>query len=126
MLNPDHDLCVPMIFDNTGYPAPSTGLREINDSILTILSTYIGERVHLPTFGSILMSFVFEPLTLATIYQVKAEIRRAVGAWESRARITSIDFSSPTTGTLVINISWTANAGFSGSTNIPVVSGIGM
>lgn len=113
-------ISIPFTFDTTGYPASNSGEKLVNDSIFTILSTYIGERVHRPTFGSILLGFVFDPLTLATMYRVKAEIRRAVAAWESRATITTINFSTPKDGVLMIMINWIANGGLKGITQFPI------
>ena len=113
-------LGVPFTFDGTGYPAPAFGLKLINDSIFTILSTIVGERVHRPTFGSYLTSFVFDPLSLATIYRIKSEIRRAVGAWEPRATITKIDVTIPLETTLLITISWIANGSLRGTTQLSI------
>lgn len=115
---------IPFRFDQTGYPAPTANLiADINVSIFTILSTYIGERVYRPTFGSILMNFIFNPLTLATIFQIKAEIKRAVTAWETRATITNMTFSNPTPGTLIVTVYWQANGGTSSSMKLNATSG---
>ncbi len=118
-------ILVPFTYNVTGYPASVSGVDVINNSIFTILSTFVGERVHRPTFGCILKSFVFDPLTLATAYRVKAEIRRAIAAWEPRAQVNKIDISFPKEGLLLIQIKWTANGGLAGITNFPITTSSG-
>lgn len=118
-------ISVPFRFDLTGYPAPVSDAKIINDSIYTILSTYVGERVHRPTFGSTLLDFVFEPISVATIYRIKAEVRRAVAAWESRAAIVSVDVTNPSEGTLKIIVSWRANGSLQGVTELVYNNGTG-
>jgi len=113
-------ISVPFRFDITGYPAPDIGLAAtIQDSIYTILSTTVGERVHRPTFGSFLKNIIFEPLSKATALRAISEVRRAVGLWEPRASITNITFETKDTQ-IILHISWIANGAVQGATDIPI------
>lgn len=66
------------------------GIDKINDSILLILSTPLGERVMNPEFGSRLNDLVFEPND--TILKDLAElyIAEALARWEPRIIVESI------------------------------------
>jgi uncharacterized protein len=113
-------ISIPFRFDATGYPAPDIGLAQtIQDSIYTILSTTVGERVHRPTFGCFLKSIIFEPLSKATALRAMSEVRRAVGLWEPRASITNIEFELEDTK-IILRISWIANGAIQGATDIPI------
>ena len=56
----------------------------IQGNILQILGTRRGERVMLPTFGSRIMDFIFEPLDHATCALIRFEAIRAIKTWEPR------------------------------------------
>jgi len=72
-----------------GYFSPQDGLATIRDSIVTILVTRIGERVHLPEFGSRLHELVFEQQDEA--FQVLAQeyVFEALRTWEPRIDLIS-------------------------------------
>lgn len=112
---------VPFSFDITGYPAPAVDVDLINDSIFTILSTMVGERVYRPTFGSFLRRLIFEPLTRATAYRVRAEIYRAVGLWEPRVRISQVTFEIPNESTILVHVAWVLNGSINSVTTVPLV-----
>lgn len=114
-------IAVPFRFDTTGYPASDSGIDVLNDSIFTILSTYVGERVHRPTFGSFLKRLIFEPLNRATAFRVQSEIRRAISQWEKRVTVQTILFAiDNNTNTIKVHVTWVANGSVQGTTVIPV------
>lgn len=117
-------IAVPFAFDLTGYPAPVSGIDAVNASIFTILSTYVGERVHRPTFGSYLRKFVFDPNSQATFFRIVTEIHRAVAVWEPRATITDIEITTNTSAvsTAFVNIKWVANGSLVGITTLPLTT----
>jgi len=63
----------------------------ISQSIKSILSTYPGERIMLPTFGSTLKRLLFEPMSQFTADTIETEIESAINKWENRAYISSVD-----------------------------------
>jgi len=56
----------------------------INQSIEMILSTYYGERVFNPSFGSLLPAILFENLTKETANKLIDSIVVAIKRWEDR------------------------------------------
>ena len=56
----------------------------IQGNILQILGTRRGERVMLPTFGSRIMDFIFEPIDHASCALIRFEAIRAIKTWEPR------------------------------------------
>lgn len=110
---------VPFSFDITGYPAPVEGSELIHDSIYTILSTVVGERVHRPTFGCFLKYLIFDPINRATLIRVQTEVRRAIRAWEQRVEVTEVTIENPLEGRLLVTVKWVANGSLTGSTSVP-------
>lgn len=70
------------------------GSDALTQSIKTILSTYPGERIMQPDFGSRLRDFLFEPMTFITIERMEIEIRRAIEQWEDRIIINKLNIDS--------------------------------
>lgn len=110
---------VPFSFDPTGFPAPAVGEDLIHDSIYTILSTTVGERVHRPTFGCFLKYLIFESVNSATLIRAQSEVRRAIRTWEPRVVVTEVVITSPETGRLLITVKWIANGALQGTTAVP-------
>jgi len=109
----------PFTFTNKGYPTPAKGDDVFGSSILMILSTSVGERIHRPTFGSYLNRLIFEPINGATAARASVEIRRAISTWDQRIQITDIKFTNKPS-TVIIEIKWLANNSIQGTTSIPV------
>lgn len=67
-----------------------TGIDKIQDSIYTILSTKVGERLFLPEFGSKLHTLVFEQNN--SIFEDLADfyIRDALSKWEPRIEVIKV------------------------------------
>lgn len=110
---------VPFTFDTTGFPASVQGSDLIHDSIYTILSTTVGERVHRPTFGCFLKYLIFDPINRATMIRVQSEVRRAIKAWERRVQVTEVKIENPSEGQLLLTVKWIANGSLTGSTSVP-------
>jgi hypothetical protein len=58
--------------------------EDIRQAILIILSTNPGERVMRPTFGAGLNSFVFEPMSTATLALIRTRVEQSLIDWEPR------------------------------------------
>lgn len=85
-------LSFPKLFSNESKSTKiSRGIDKINQSIYIILSTKIGTRFLMPSFGSRLHELIFEPNDY--IFQDIAElhIREALGKWEPRITVVAVD-----------------------------------
>lgn len=98
----------PLGYDPSGGFDLSTGIRRLEQSMRLILTTYPGERLMRPDFGSRLRDYVFAPASLDTATGLSAEVYRALTEWEPRAEITDVvtapDSDDPST--LFIDISY--------------------
>ena len=74
--------CYPLRADPTGRVALVTREREIEQAILLILGTAIGERPMRPDFGCRIHDHVFGPANTATAGQIAYDVREA-GSRES-------------------------------------------
>ncbi len=77
--------------DTSQNPIIVTDEDSIRQSIKTILSTYPGERIMLPEFGSTLKRLLFEPMSQFTADTIQTEIESSIRRWENRAYISSVD-----------------------------------
>lgn len=56
----------------------------IEECIIIILRTSLGERVYRPNFGSRLSELVFEPLNTQTLLLIRLYVEEALEMWEPR------------------------------------------
>jgi len=70
------------------------GEAEIEQAILVILRTTPGQRVMRPEFGCELYDLVFMPNNSETASRVKRVVRQALGRWEPRINVLSVDVSA--------------------------------
>jgi len=73
-----------------GRWAFSEGETNVRQSVRVILLTNLQERLMLPQFGGGLGPFLFEPNTVTTRHQIADRITRALGAWEPRLHVESV------------------------------------
>ena len=64
---------------------------EIEQAIFIILSTPVGTRVMRPRFGSRLHELVFAPINIQSMAQARRYVEEALGMWEPRIQVTSVD-----------------------------------
>lgn len=69
----------------------SEGEQTIREAIRVILLTEQRERINLPDFGGGLDQYLFEPNTPMTRHLIQDRIARALGSWEPRIRIESVE-----------------------------------
>ena len=86
----------PQIGPNGGI-ALAGGETEIEQAILIILRTAPGQRVMRPEFGCDLHELVFMPNNSDTAARIKRAVRQALGRWEPRIRVHSVE-AHPDTG----------------------------
>jgi len=58
--------------------------QNLEESILIILGTKLGERVYRPNFGSRLSELVFEPMNSSTMTLIRLYVEEALEMWEPR------------------------------------------
>jgi uncharacterized protein len=74
-----------------GSIAWSSGEDNIREAIRIVLMTEPGERLYLPTFGAGLGRFLFEPNTASTHTLIAERIQAALGTWEPRVKVESVE-----------------------------------
>jgi phage baseplate assembly protein W len=74
-----------------GRVAEVSGEELIRQSIWLILSTAPGERVGRPDFGCGIQNLVFGTQSASTMGEVIHEVESALGKWEPRIDIASVD-----------------------------------
>ncbi len=62
----------------------SSDTQSIEESIVIILRTGLGERVYRPNFGSRLSELVFEPMSIQTLLMIRLYVEEALQMWEPR------------------------------------------
>ncbi|MEO0397060.1 MAG: GPW/gp25 family protein [Cyanobacteria bacterium P01_A01_bin.137] len=77
--------------------------RNLEESIVIILSTRLGERVYRPDFGSRLHELVFAPLSDDTLLLAQIYAREAIQKWEPRVTIEAVT-AVPTPDAASLNI----------------------
>ena len=77
-------LAFPLRMNVQGGIQLSADEPNIEESIMIILRTDLGERVYRPNFGSRLSELVFEPLNTQTLLLIRLYIEEALEMWEPR------------------------------------------
>jgi phage baseplate assembly protein W len=68
-------------------------VEAVKQSVLNILRTKRGERAFMPSFGSNISAYLFEPLDSVTKSMIEEEIIFSLTAYEPRVVILSIDIN---------------------------------
>ena len=85
----------------------SDAYRNLEESIVIILSTRLGERVYRPDFGSRLHELVFAPLNDDTLLLAQIYAREAIHKWEPRVAVESVTaVPMPDTASLNITLNY--------------------
>ncbi len=74
----------PLQVNQQGNWALSAADRNVRESILLILMTDLGERVHRPDFGCRLQELSFAPLNSETLTLMRLYVQEALEQWEPR------------------------------------------
>ena len=100
--------CYPLRADPTGRVALVTREREIEQAILLILGTAIGERPMRPDFGCRIHDHVFGPANTATAGQIAYDVREALERWEPRIDVADVrvSFDQISDGRVLIDIGY--------------------
>jgi phage baseplate assembly protein W len=84
----------PLTLSVTGGILLSSGLTNIQQSIMIILGTQGGERVMRPTFGCNLKSLVFAPNNQQTAALARQYVLDGLQQWEPRITVQSVTVSN--------------------------------
>jgi hypothetical protein len=86
----------------------SNNTPNLEESIIIILGTKLGERLYRPNFGSRLSELVFEPMNTKTLLLIRLYVEEALEMWEPRIILNNIlTIPDPTTGCVEIDIIYT-------------------
>ncbi|MBI5879540.1 MAG: GPW/gp25 family protein [Chloroflexi bacterium] len=83
----------PVQFSPRGRIALATGPHDVEQSIRIVLGTVPGERVMRPEFGCRAWELLFAPRNPATEGLLMAYIEQALGRWEPRIDVLSVEIS---------------------------------
>lgn len=88
-----------------------TNTAVLNQSILTILTTPVGESFFNPAFGSRLTKLLFEPNSDVLQDLIQVLVREALSKWEPRIRIQNLKVTVGTQ-TAEVSITYTTVQGY--------------
>jgi uncharacterized protein len=74
----------PLRLNVQGGIQTSGAVANLEESIIIILRTDLGERVYRPNFGSRLSELVYEPLNTQTLLLIRLYVEEALSIWEPR------------------------------------------
>jgi hypothetical protein len=104
----------PVGVNGSGGIALSTGTDEIDESIAIIVGTALGERVMRPDFGCRIHELIFAPLNGDTMSLARRYVEEALGWWEPRIDVRSIDVEvdprEPQRNKLLVTVSFVVRA----------------
>ena len=84
----------PLRLEPDGRMAMSEHDADVRESIEIIMGTNPGERVMRPTFGAGLNTFVFEPLSTATLALIRTRVEQSLIDWEPRINLEEVQVSA--------------------------------
>ena len=104
----------PVGVDGRGGIALAADTTDIDQAIVAILSTGIGQRVMRPDFGCKIHDLAFAPINAQTLGLVQRYVEEAIGWWEPRVDVVEVevttDPSMRAVGKLIINIRYRVKA----------------
>jgi uncharacterized protein len=98
----------PVGVDGRGGIALAADTTDIDQAIVTILSTGPGQRVMRPDFGCRIHDLAFAPINAQTLGLIQRYVEEAIGWWEPRIDLIEVevttDSSMRAVGKLIIDI----------------------
>lgn len=83
---------------------PIDGIDHLRQSILDILSTYPGERIMRPEYGSRLRDLIDRPVTAQWLADLYFEVAYAIQRWEPRVRVQRVAARMDTPGQVALDL----------------------
>jgi len=91
-----------------GLSAPAgtriAGWEHLRQSVLDILTTYPGERIMRPEYGSRVRDLIDRPVNAQWLADLYFEVAYAIQRWEPRVRVLKVGASMPMPGHVVIDL----------------------
>lgn len=81
-----------------------TGIDHIYQSIRNILTTRLGSRLMMPSYGSKLPDLIDAPMNALTISRINAAVAGALHIWEKRYKVTRVKVVAMTPGKIEIDL----------------------
>lgn len=81
----------PLAVDSSGRIALLSGGDDVDRTLRSIIKTAPGERVMRPGFGCAVWDLLFDPLNDNTLGLMAQAVRDAVGRWEPRVELESVE-----------------------------------
>jgi hypothetical protein len=102
----------PVFTKATGKAEMAEGIEDIKESLQILLSTRVGERVMLPTFGCNMDDMVFENVTISVKTYLADLIETAIIEFEPRIRLNGVYINTADyyNGVVLIEIKFTVKA----------------
>ncbi len=104
----------PVGVDGRGGIALAADTTDIDQAIIAILSTGIGQRVMRPDFGCKIHDLAFAPINAQTLGLVQRYVEEAIGWWEPRVDVVDVEVTTDpslrSVGKLIINIRYRVKA----------------
>lgn len=72
-------------------------IERINQSLFILFETPKGSRLMLPTFGSDILKYRFDPIDRVLMERLRYEITESIKRWEPRIILQSVEFLSDST-----------------------------
>lgn len=90
----------------------SDGTADIRESLDVLFSTWLGERVMVPQFGTDLWRRVFEVLTLTVQTEIAGNVRQAILMWEPRIDVLDViaEADPRVSGLVVVTVDYVVRA----------------
>lgn len=83
---------------------PIDGIDHLRQSILDILSTYPGERIMRPEYGSRVRDLIDRPVNAQWLADLYFEVAYAIQRWEPRVRVLRVAAAVPQPGRVTLDL----------------------
>ena len=98
-------LAAPVRMTAKGYPERAEDEDVLEQGIIKVLKTAVGERVRRPLFGSALHRLLFNNMGRGAAARAQVETRRAITMWEQRVVVDQVIVSNQVSR-IVLEIVW--------------------
>lgn len=83
---------------------PIDGLDHLRQSIIDILTTYPGERIMRPEYGSRLRDLIDRPVNAQWLADLYFEVAYAIARWEPRVKVQRVAATMDTPGHVTLDL----------------------
>lgn len=83
---------------------PIDGIDHLRQSILDILTTYPGERIMRPEYGSRLRDLIDRPVNAQWLADLYFEVAYAIARWEPRVKVQRVAATMDTPGHVTLDL----------------------